>query len=130
MTKQELFNTVVTHLFTQGKRAVVDGRCRYKYEDTKCAVGCLIPDEMYSGRMENKGFTSLLIHAETEEYSLPEVITNPKHRAILKNLQVVHDNGDNWISETKLRTELAKVAKKCKVDPSILEGLHFEQTDT
>jgi hypothetical protein len=55
MTDQELFDKVATHLLTQGKKAqdLVPVICRYKTDDgLKCAVGCLIPDELYSTDLE------------------------------------------------------------------------------
>ena len=59
MTKQQVFDKVATHLLTQGKasRAVVGGEvgCAYRGEDgTSCAVGCLLPDELYDPEMEGK----------------------------------------------------------------------------
>ncbi len=55
MTKQEIFDKVKAHLLAQGKRAVNgDGNCMYRGMDgTKCAVGCLIPDELYTPLLEN-----------------------------------------------------------------------------
>ncbi len=52
-TKQQTFNKVVRHLRRQGVRSSDEGVCLYRGpDDTKCAVGCLIPDELYSPRME------------------------------------------------------------------------------
>lgn len=53
MTNQEMFDKVAAHLLTQGKPATLDGNCRYRGADgTKCAIGCLIPDERYEARFE------------------------------------------------------------------------------
>ena len=54
MTKQEIFDTVLTHLRKQGgpSWSAGDG-CRYRGLDgTSCAVGCLIPDELYDPLIE------------------------------------------------------------------------------
>lgn len=55
MTPKEIFNTVVTHLYTQKKQAY-DNRnntCAYRTpEGLKCAIGCLIPDDDYDYRMD------------------------------------------------------------------------------
>ncbi len=52
-TKQQTFNKVVRHLRRQGVRSSAAGVCFYRGpNDTKCAVGCLIPDELYQYRME------------------------------------------------------------------------------
>ena len=54
MTAQEIFDTVLTHLREQGKAAKGrDGDCQYRgTRGTACAVGCLIPDELYNPLIE------------------------------------------------------------------------------
>ena len=57
MNQQEIFDTVVTHLRKQGKKAVVMGSegpsCMYRSPDgLKCAAGCLIPDRDYLPEFE------------------------------------------------------------------------------
>ena len=52
-TRQEAFDTVVTHLLTQNARADHAGVCLYRGpKDSKCAVGALIPDDRYYHSME------------------------------------------------------------------------------
>ena len=55
MTQQEIFDTVLAHLRKQGKASVSDmNLCQYRGPDgTSCAVGCLIPDELYDPLIEN-----------------------------------------------------------------------------
>ena len=55
MTQQEIFDTVLAHLRKQGKAAMDDkGNGQYRGLDgTACAVGCLIPDELYDPLIEN-----------------------------------------------------------------------------
>jgi hypothetical protein len=84
MTNQQVFNKVIRHLRRQGKAAVVDGVCAYRASDgSKCAVGCLIPDELYHPYMEG-------VQADKEEM--------PKFLRLLgvdvrlaKRLQCLHD---------------------------------------
>ncbi len=63
MTEQEIFDRVATHLLKQGRKAtelaaISHGgdsmlRCRYRTDDgLRCAVGCLIPDEVYTPAIE------------------------------------------------------------------------------
>lgn len=53
---QEIFNTVVTHLRTQGSPAKDGYSCKYRSADGKmCAVGCLIEDDYYSTNLEGEG---------------------------------------------------------------------------
>lgn len=49
MTHQEAFDLALNHLRQQGRRAINDlGLCVYRGPDnTKCAVGALIPDDKY-----------------------------------------------------------------------------------
>jgi hypothetical protein len=56
MTDQTMFDTVVTHLLTQNSTSIgIGGTCLYRGPDNKrCAIGCLIPDEMYTKALEYK----------------------------------------------------------------------------
>jgi hypothetical protein len=62
MTPQEIFDTVATHLFTQGHKAINGhGGCVYRCRDgSKCAVGVLIPDDKYFPKMELGGVGVLI----------------------------------------------------------------------
>jgi hypothetical protein len=61
MTAQEIFDRVATHLLKQGRKSISarmddDGGilCAYRGADgTRCAVGCLIPDEHYDAGIED-----------------------------------------------------------------------------
>lgn len=55
MDKQAIFNTVWNHFIAEGNPPSIsaEGRCRYRTEDgKKCAIGILIPDELYSEALE------------------------------------------------------------------------------
>lgn len=57
MTDQDIFDTVAQHLLTQNRRSTLGAMCEYRGADgLKCAVGCLIPDELYLREME--GYTA------------------------------------------------------------------------
>lgn len=67
MNKQEIFNKVASHLLTQKATSSVttefgDYSCMYRIKGTKlsCAVGCLIPDELYSEEQEGNTVSSLI----------------------------------------------------------------------
>ena len=72
MTEQETFDTVVTALREQGCQSVLcwesslplpskQNLCRYRGEnDTKCAAGHLIPDELYDENMESHDWMGLV----------------------------------------------------------------------
>lgn len=89
MTSQEIFNAVAAHLLKQGKRALmVPGRdrCAYRAPDgCKCAVGRLIPDELYSPAFENWGVERVLNNSpELSELFLEDL-------NLLTALQSTHD---------------------------------------
>jgi hypothetical protein len=54
MTTQEMFDTVVKHLWTQKAPSVdANGNCMYRgIGGFSCAAGCLIPDALYSCGLE------------------------------------------------------------------------------
>lgn len=55
MTDQEIFTKVKNHLLTQNAKSAreIDGACMYRGPNGRmCAVGCLIPDELYSYSIE------------------------------------------------------------------------------
>jgi len=53
---QTEFDTVVSHVRKQRvKSTTKDGDCTYRgLNNTKCAIGCLIPDAVYNQGMESK----------------------------------------------------------------------------
>lgn len=55
LTRQEAFDTALTHLRKQGCKSVTSDtlRCAYRGRNgTKCAIGALIPDEKYERGMD------------------------------------------------------------------------------
>ena len=48
MSMREIFNKVEKHLLKQNKQSIRIGSCKYRTDSgLSCAVGCLIPDQMY-----------------------------------------------------------------------------------
>ena len=96
MEAQEVFNTVVTHLRSQGRKSTDHEGCLYRGPNgTSCAVGCLITDEEYSPRMERTNVQALLARDETP-VSLKDRLL--PHMDLLINLQSVHDDytAEQW----------------------------------
>ncbi len=118
MTKQEIFDTVALHLIKQGKKSVNDiGRCLYRSpEGLKCAIGCLIPDEVYQRSMEGHGVSRLLGNYDSLKFLWP-------FDAILNDIQRVHDNtyseGQIWTDAVVLR--LRKIAEKYNLSTTMLD---------
>jgi hypothetical protein len=50
--RQQLFEKMVTGLYLQGERSVDITSCKYRFGCLKCAIGHLIPDELYDPKME------------------------------------------------------------------------------
>lgn len=107
MTRQEIFTKVYKHLMKQRKQAQDSkGFCQYRNSSgLKCAIGCLIPDELYNKEWDKRGDTAYTILLKCKE--LNELLDGSKNSDMLGNLQSVHDdnNVDLW------ENELEKVAK-------------------
>lgn len=109
MIAQEIFDTVVRHLAQQGhkalRRGVVDNACAYRAPDgSKCAVGCLIPDDLY--RFDFEGENAWVVARELE-HELPWL---KAHGDLLGFLQSVHDNWpvEDWPSKlTRLAADFS-----------------------
>ena len=103
MTRQDLFDTVVRHLRAQKQRAVAkQGRsmCAYRTPDgLKCAIGCLIPDELYDPLFEGKSAFWLLTDDGPKARAVRDncgASTDQTVVALLASLQDVHDRRENW----------------------------------
>lgn len=107
MDRQAIFNTVKAHLLAQGRKAEREGYdgypgCVYRADNgDKCAVGCLIPDDLYSPKMEGTKARQLI--AENEALARHLGISKEEdggypEREFIQSLQHIHDNRDpsNW----------------------------------
>ena len=100
-TAQELFDTIVTHLRTQGRLCITLAGCAYRGDEgSMCAIGCLIPNEAYSSDMEGKSIIGLLCSD-----LLPESLKNElkAHDRLLTSMQDIHDRCtvSSWEDEFK-----------------------------
>jgi hypothetical protein len=127
MESQEIFDIVATHLFAQGERSMVDKAtgysvvCAYRgVEGRSCAVGCLIPDDLYSTDMEGGGITEEFI----KRFKLPAYFA--ENRRLLLNLQSVHDTKSPWVSTYTMQETLRTVARSFELDSSIIDNLSFK----
>ena len=99
-TKQETFDTVVAHLRRQGQKSEFgfgnkNIGCAYRGENgLVCAAGCLIPDALYSPKLEGT--------AVAEDSEPGELIISLGHNVqLVRDLQDVHDKYpvDGWEGE-------------------------------
>ncbi|MCP3024976.1 hypothetical protein [Cupriavidus basilensis] len=114
MNAQEIFTKVATHLLTQKQRARGDGGigCRYRTNHgLTCAVGCLVPEDLYDASMELTSIDGVIQRAREAELppSLSKFVLTEldPHKDLLAALQWLHDNQpvDAWESH------LIRVAK-------------------
>ena len=112
MNEQNTFNVIVSHLMKQKARAVSDvGNCMYRGKNNmKCAVGCLIPDNLYDPKFEGR----ILVGRP----SLVNLLEGLGHNIeLLSELQYVHDKDsvEHWLDnltnvgeEFNLNTKLVR----------------------
>lgn len=123
MQQQEVFDVVVAHLFTQRRQSLTSGFCAYRgVEGTKCAVGVLIPDDVYNKDMEEKCVDEL-VHQHYEV--LPRFLID--YAKLLGDLQNAHDNymldsgnNDGSFNPHRLWKQLVHVAAINELDIDLL----------
>ena len=96
MTKQEIFDTVVTHLRAQGIRSMRGCTCVYRGpEGRKCAIGALIPDEDFKPEWEGYIVGSRSEEPGNQELQDYFVFKFGLHNiGFLIDLQRLHDRDD------------------------------------
>lgn len=126
MEAQEIFDTVAKHLFKQGCRSIEvddedDAACLYRGPERKmCAIGVLIPDELYTSRLEYINIAFII----NNNLGIPAWMRN--HMNLLQRLQQVHDKPLNWLSAHDMKEALRTVANICELSSSVLDGLAFD----
>ena len=120
MTRQEIFDKVVAHFAVQREAAAEDGVCMYRTPDgRKCAIGALIPDEVYSQRLEDKSVGALLLE-------FPDIMRasglSEGDLCFLFALQDVHDGcaSSNKLFLNYFSHRMRLLAATCKLDDSSL----------
>ena len=88
MNKQEIFDKAATHLLKQKARARKEGgQCVYRAPNGRmCAIGCLIPDEVYDPRMEGGAVTRLM-----SNHPAVQALLGKENEEFLIDLQRIHD---------------------------------------
>lgn len=100
LTRRQVFDTVKKHLLAQEVPSLIiesDGgrTCLYRGPNgTKCAVGCLIPDDLYCFALENLTVYDKLVKDVLRAAGVD--INNDLE--VLGELQDMHDNdySENW----------------------------------
>jgi hypothetical protein len=124
MNQQEIFDTVVTHLFKQKHRAFGLTGCLYRTPSgEKCAAGVLIPDEYYKPEMEKK-----YINTIPRDW-LPTWFFDGKNLSLIQALQGVHDNFESWKSPENMLTILDLVGRNYGLDVAGLKKFKKRKLD-
>jgi hypothetical protein len=92
-TKREVFDRVREHLLSQMKQSIdEEGDCKYRGPDgLKCAIGCLIPDDVYTQELE--GWLGFLV-SDVGFVIDGQPVHRYQHEAygMLVDLQSLHDD--------------------------------------
>lgn len=134
MTLQEMFDKAVTGIKTQGRLSQgpvnpgngKPGVCYYRHPDdaaVRCAVGHLIPDELYDGKkMEGRSVNSdaVLGTAMREHLGIPRVSAGLPSPAVsmLSQLQTAHDDAH---TVEEFLTRAADVARQFHLNSAVCE---------
>lgn len=106
MDKEKIFSSVKSHLLLQGGKserrisATVRNQPAYRSDvgnDFKCAIGCLLPDELYDPDFEGTNIRHLLEQHEPLQnyFELSDCLdTRREEINFLNALQQVHDSRD------------------------------------
>ena len=132
MNMQEIFDKVAQHLLTQPRSTkIVNGypKCMYRGDNgTKCAAGCLIPDDEYKSWMEGSGIYGIY-------HKIPSLAKiSGVTLSMIMDLQSIHDTGTftdttiipqdrKYLDEEKTRQQLKKLAEKYGISANILNTI-------
>lgn len=105
MEIKELFEKVKTHLLTQNSRSLNDPEfsgCAYRGAEGKsCAVGCLIPDDLYDVKIEGISASDeriiRILHKvgilDEPKYKVTDFFGSDSQKiTMLRQLQLMHDS--------------------------------------
>lgn len=112
---QDIFNQVKEHMLKQGEACLSTSYgCSYRNsKGLKCAVGCLISDEEYSHKFEDKNLGNLLEYfKETGIFSNLRNFSSTPQYNLLYELQRIHDVKNPRYWEALLK----ELAKDFKID--------------
>ncbi|WP_233866755.1 hypothetical protein [Paraburkholderia adhaesiva] len=124
LRKQGVFNFVAEQLLHQNARAMAPGtaKCMYRAPDgRRCAIGWLMPDEVYRSRLEyigvNELASELLTSTNPEHFRFAEFLL--RHMWLLRELQGLHDahTPDAW------PVRLRMIAAEHRLDTFVIDHM-------
>lgn len=124
LTMQQIFDKVSHHLLTQNAKAMGQFKCMYRTSNgLMCAVGCLIPDELYDPSLESWiGSDPAILDVLKKANVLSEDVTSNSLMAdFFLDLQELHDHSrpEDWqknlnsLAEGRGLTPYALQEKSC-----------------
>lgn len=118
LTEQEIFDTVVSHLMTQRVQSADEsGDCLYRGPDgLSCAVGCLIPDDLYDVKMDVPEFDSGFgtgITSIIDQFNFPKYFH--ENIDLLVELQRFHDSNTSFGASEYTFIQLEDLARRNNV---------------
>ncbi len=130
LARQRIFDIAAAHMIRQGRRAAAadGGGLYYAADGTKCAIGSLIPDALYSPAMEG-----LAWNAHPVREALQNAGVDTGNRAIgnlLGHLQAAHDGSIYFCNEGQWRKDIAdrlrEIARVRRLDPRVIDNTVLE----
>ena len=107
-TKQEMLNQAVKGICDQGEPGW-DGGCLYRTDQgLKCAVGCLIPDEIFSNPRSKEAWNTRTVATLIDH--VPQFSDWKPEREFLIELQLAHDEAAE--EDLDFKEEFEKNIKK------------------
>lgn len=108
LSKQEVFNKVLTHLRTQGKKSFDNPKTKgesayFSSDGCKCSIGIFIEKDEYNPVFEHYNVGQMLMLPQVPQ-SLKERLYSHLENWFLKDLQDVHDvfPVEEWENKMKL----------------------------
>jgi hypothetical protein len=95
LNKQEAFDKAARGIILQGGPSREDGSacCLYRGPDgRRCAIGHLIPDELYDPDMEGRGITTPVVISPIRNFLTSQGWDSEEDVYFLMGLQEIHDN--------------------------------------
>jgi hypothetical protein len=122
LTKQQIADGIYDWFFAKGnrqsKKSPSSSFCMYRNpQGAKCAVGCLIPDEMYNPQMENTG----TVYEIFPEYPSLQYYFGKENLMFLSSCQRWHDS---YFTD---KDYLKEIFVKNKVDVTNMPLLQTQQ---
>ena len=99
LTRQDIFNISASGLLKQGKASKDSSSCMYRGPNgLKCAIGMLIPDELYKPRFEGYSASGFGVRKALVKAGVPNTVAFVN---FLVRLQKVHDDHlvEDWDCE-------------------------------